>query len=647
MAQTPKPTILNVDDNDAGRYVKSRILLRADFEVYEAANGEDALRMAAELKPQLVLLDVRLPDISGIEVCRRIKADPATGSILVIQTSATFLDSRDRVRGLEGGADSYLTEPIEGDELVANVRAILRLRQAEQAVREREAWLATTLRSIGDAVIATDPEGCVTLINPVAQTLVGWGEAEAKGRSLTEVFQIVDEQTRQAYENLVARVLREGAIAGLTNHTVLVAKDGRETPIDNSAAPIKDEQGKLIGVVLIFRDITERKRAEESLREADRRKDEFLAMLAHELRNPLASIRNAAQVMKLLGSADANLRRAREVIERQMQHLTRLVDDLLDVSRITQGKVTLQREPLDLSMIIQRAVETSRPLIDARKHQMTLTLPPKLVRVEGDLTRLVQVLSNLLNNAAKFTDEGGHIRLKAAEESGEAVIRIRDNGMGLPADLLPRVFDRFTQAKRSPDRLQGGLGLSLALVRNLVEMHGGKVEARSEGLGQGSEFIVRLPLLALAAPGVEESQDKPKRLASNALRVLLVEDNVDSAEMMAFTLRLGGHEVRTAHDGLSALEVACAFRPQVVLCDIGMPGIDGHEVATRLRAQPEFKQTRIIALSGYGQEEDRRRSKEVGFDYHLTKPVEPEALEALLDSLRSDGRTSWHPLPDA
>jgi CheY-like chemotaxis protein/nitrogen-specific signal transduction histidine kinase len=380
-------------------------------------------------------------------------------------------------------------------------------------------------------------------------------------------------------------------------------------------------------------DVTARKRTEEALREADRHKDEFLAMLAHELRNPLAPIRNAAQVLRLVGPSDTHQQWAREVIERQTQHLTRLVDDLLDVSRITQGKVKLACEPLDLSVIIHRAVEASRPLIDSRHHQLTVVTPPEPVRLEGDLTRLVQVVGNLLNNAAKYTDEGGHIRIEAAGEGAEAVIRVRDNGMGVPADLLPHVFDLFTQADRSLDRSQGGLGIGLTLVRQLVELHGGRVEARSAGFGQGSEFTVRLPAVAfVASTGAAAAESSQP--AARALKILVVEDNVDSAEMMSFLLRLGGHEVRTAHDGQEALEAARVFVPQAVLCDIGLPGMNGYEVAERLREQPAFQETPLIALTGYGEEEARRRSKEAGFDYHLVKPVEPEVLDALLDSLR-------------
>jgi signal transduction histidine kinase/ActR/RegA family two-component response regulator len=443
------------------------------------------------------------------------------------------------------------------------------------------------------------------------------------------------ERTRQAIDE---------SIANRTRYEIeyrTLSPAGQEKWVRAIGRTFYDAQGNPIRFDGVTLDITERKRAEEALKENDRRKDEFLAMLAHELRNPLAPIRNAAQVLKLTGPPDANQQWAREVIERQAQHLTRLVDDLLDVSRITSGKVTLQRETLDLSAVIQRAVEASRPLIDARKHRLTVALAAEPLRVAGDLTRLVQAVSNLLNNAAKYTDEGGSIEVTTGREGAEAVVRVRDDGLGLAADLLPHVFDLFTQAERSLDRSQGGLGIGLTLVRQLVEMHGGRAEAKSDGPGRGSEFEVRLPLLEAptSEPGGRGAERRtPNAERRTALRVLVVEDNVDSAEMLSFMLKLGGHETRMAHDGWAALEAARQFQPQVILCDIGLPGMNGYEVAQQLRAQPPFKQTRLVAISGYGQDEDRRRSKDAGFDYHLTKPVEPDALAALLESLKSDGR---------
>jgi two-component system CheB/CheR fusion protein len=372
----------------------------------------------------------------------------------------------------------------------------------------------------------------------------------------------------------------------------------------------------------------ELQRRAEELADADRRKDEFLAMLAHELRNPLAPIRNAVHIMKLVAPADANLERARDVIDRQVQHLARLVDDLLDVSRITRGKIRLHREPVELAATLSRAVETSRPLLDARRHRLTVTLPPEPVLVEGDATRLAQVLANLLNNAAKYTGEDGAIGVRVEREGDEAVVRVRDNGSGIPAELLPRVFDLFTQGDRSLARSEGGLGIGLTLVKRLVEMHGGSVTGHSDGPGHGSEFVVRLPALERSrapAPGDAAGSGRPM-----PRRVLVVDDSEDAAESLATVLRIGGHEVCTAYDGPAALRTAEAFRPEVVLLDIGLPGMDGFEVGRRLREQTGMRRALLVAVTGYGQEEDRRRAEQVGFDAHLVKPADLSALERLL-----------------
>lgn len=387
-------------------------------------------------------------------------------------------------------------------------------------------------------------------------------------------------------------------------------------------------------------EITERKEAEEKLIQANRRKDEFLAMLAHELRNPLSPILCAIQLLRQIGPAEPRLEQARDVIERQAQHLTQLVDDLLDASRITLGKIRLRKEKLELMSVIGRALETSRPLIESRNHSLSFSLPQEPLRLEGDMTRLAQVVSNLLNNAAKYTGRGGHIWLTAEREGAEIVLRVRDNGPGIPATLLPHIFDLFTQAERSLARSEGGLGVGLALVRSLVEMHGGHVEAFSAGPGQGSEFIVRLPMLPMLAEAARETSLAKSVAAGSApktlRRILVVDDNVDSAECMALLLRQSGHEVQLAHDGLTAIEAAQTFHPQVVLLDIGLPELDGYEVARRLREHPEMGKAILIAITGYGRAEDHRLSKQAGFDHHLVKPVDPDAVEALVDSLVLD-----------
>jgi CheY-like chemotaxis protein/two-component sensor histidine kinase len=383
-------------------------------------------------------------------------------------------------------------------------------------------------------------------------------------------------------------------------------------------------------VVALCDDVTEQRRLMNELIEADRRKDEFLATLAHELRNPLAPLRTSVQLLRRKEPLSPELQRATDVIDRQVQQLVRLVDDLLDVSRITLGKLELRKQRVTLATVVEAALEASRPLIEQRGHEITVTLPPEPVELDADLTRLAQVLLNLLNNAAKYTERGGCIRLAAEREGGEVVVRVQDAGMGIPADMLPRVFEMFVQADRSQD----GLGIGLTLVKRLVQMHGGSIHAHSEGPGRGSEFVVRLPTAGESSLGVHPASGEGAAPApSSRHRILVVDDNRDAAETMAELLGLTGNDLRTAHDGIEAVEVAAEFRPHVVLLDIGLPRMDGYEVARKIREQPWSSGTVLVALTGWGQEEDRRRSREAGFDHHLIKPVEPEALLELLTAV--------------
>jgi PAS domain S-box-containing protein len=657
-------------------------------------------------------------------------------------------------------------------------RSLSAWQEAAASVQEQQEWLRTTLGSIGDAVIATDTEGQVTFLNSVAQTLTGWSQDEAIGQPLAPVFTIVDEQTHRPIENPASRVLREGNIVGLVNHTLLIAKGGTTYPIDDSAAPIRNADGSLAGAVLVFRDVTDQrqaeaalreseqrereraaeletvlratptaiwiahdpdcrvitgnpaacrllhvpegvnvsatspgpqrspwgyrecqhgqpvpgpelpmqqaaargveiqgaelsfvfdsgevrhiygnavplrnpdgsvrgaiaafmditqlKQAEEALREADQRKDEFLATLSHELRNPLAPLRNALQIMQLAGENMDTFARVRDMMDRQLAQLVRLVDDLLDMSRITRGKLELVKERLEVKAFVERAVETSRPLIEAAQHELTFTLPAESLRVEGDPVRLTQVVSNLLNNSAKYTPVGGHIWLTVERQGGQAVIRVRDNGIGIPTDMLVKVFDMFTQVDRSLERSQGGLGIGLTLVRRLVEMHGGTVEAHSTGRGQGSEFVVYLPLAVDAVDGKGDNRKPGSASPATSVparHILVVDDDRDTAESLAMLLRLMGNEVHIASDGPSALEATRALRPDLVLLDLGLPGMNGFEVAQQMRHMSELSGVVLVALTGWGQEENRRRSEEAGFNAHLVKPVEPAALQQLL-----------------
>jgi signal transduction histidine kinase len=380
-------------------------------------------------------------------------------------------------------------------------------------------------------------------------------------------------------------------------------------------------------------EVTERARAERALQEADRNKDEFLAMLAHELRNPLAPILNALQLMRMK-PPERQLQWAQDVIQRQLASLTRLVDDLIDVSRITRGKITLTREPLEVATLITRAVETIQPLIQERDHQLHLQVPQEPLRVNGDPTRLTQALGNVLGNAAKYTDRGGRIDLHCLRQGADVEIRVRDNGIGISAELLPRIFDLFMQLDRS-DHSTSGLGIGLALVRRLVEMHGGSVTALSAGMGAGSEFVIRLPVFADAGARVEDPREMTasREAPEVSRRILLADDNEDALESLATVLRLRGHEVFSAPNGAIALETAARHMPEVALLDIGMPLLDGYEVARRIRAQEWGKGVTLVALTGWGQESDRRRSQEAGFDTHLVKPLDLDKLTALLAQL--------------
>lgn len=508
------------------------------------------------------------------------------------------------------------------------------------------ASLVSELDMVGDwGVLTTDVGLVITGWNHWLERHVGRRAKAYLGRPLFDVFpDLLDRKFDRHYHQALRGqtvLLSQRLHSHLLPLPPPVAQN-RFKVMQQTAriVPLLDK-GAVCGTVTIIEDVTERVAYEmelrdrvESLREADHRKDEFLAMLAHELRNPLAPIRNALQFVRMTSpEPESAVTNAYDIIERQVEHLVRLVDDLLDVSRITTGKITLQKEVVDLAAIISRAIEGARPLLDARRHQLEVSLPKASLMLEADPLRLAQVLWNLLNNAAKYTPEGGRIQLTAVRDQGDAVVRVRDTGMGIPAEMLPKVFDLFTQMERTLARAEGGLGIGLTLVRRLTEMHKGKVEAHSAGPGHGSEFIVRLPLLPeadVAGNSLDSSEGAKRAAPSSEMRILVVDDNRDSAESLSMLLRLFGNDVRSAYDGKLALEAANAYNPDVVLLDIGLPGLDGYQVCRSLRKQTAARQPLIIAMTGYGQEEDQRRSTEAGFNAHLIKPVDLETLQDLL-----------------
>ena len=414
----------------------------------------------------------------------------------------------------------------------------------------------------------------------------------------------------------------------ITNEIEIVRPDGEVLFVQNDVEPLYDRNGDVCGCVSVCVDMTERKRVEGMLREADRRKDEFLATLSHELRNPLAPIRNALEVLRRSG-ADRHLsERAVEILERQVRQLVRLTDDLLDISRITRNRVELRRERIDLRAAIQSAIETIEPLSQAAAHSVVLDLPAVPLWVDADFTRLAQAFANLLNNAVKYTDRGGRITISASVDAGDAVVSLNDTGIGIEPALLPTIFDMFVQIEQASSRVRSGLGIGLALTRRLIELHHGHIEARSGGAGAGTTFIVRLPLTT--APHAQPSAADVRPNAAHC-RVLVAEDIPDAAEMMRVMIECMGHDVRIASDGVQAVAMAEEFAPQIALLDIGMPRMDGYEAARRIRAA-RGKSVILVALTGWGQDEDRRRAFAAGFDHHVTKPAEPDALESLIAS---------------
>jgi PAS domain S-box-containing protein len=541
--------------------------------------------------------------------------------------------------------DLFVTgAPVIVDDVVVGVSCIARditeRKRRENQVRDTEERLRSVLNHIVDGIITIDERGTIEGLNPAAEKLFQYSRAELIGKNVKE---LMPEPYHGQHDTYIDSYLQTGnaKVIGIGREVVGRRRDGSTFPMELGVSEF--HLGSRRYFTGIVNDITERKRLEDELRatigqlhDADRRKDEFLATLAHELRNPLAPLRSALEILAFAGDKPGTFAKMHNMMERQLAHLVRLVDDLLDVSRITRGKIELRNERLDVATILNAAVETSRPVLSESQHELSIVNPAEPLFVDGDLLRLSQVVSNLLNNSAKYTPEGGRIELTAEREGNEAVIRVRDNGIGIPAEMLPKVFEMFTQIDRTLNRSRGGLGIGLTLVKRLVEMHGGAVEAHSEGENEGSEFVVRLPLAnpsisdqPASGPGVPvgTSAVEPKQ------RILVVDDNLDAARTLDTLLRMRGHEVRMAHTGQEALAVAAEFLPQVVLLDIGLPDMVGYEVARRLRRMPELGNVILIAQTGWGQDEDRRRSREAGFDAHLVKPVELGAIRQVLATL--------------
>jgi PAS domain S-box-containing protein len=633
--------IVLADDNaDMRSYVCD--LLAPYYSVEAVSDGEQALLASRRRRPDLILSDVMMPRLDGFALLRAIRSDEVLCSVPVVLLSARA-GEESRIEGLDAGADDYLAKPFSARELVARIGALLELRllrsRTEEALRRGKDQFETLLNEAPLGVYLIDSDFRIRAINPAARPVFG-DIPDLIGRDFAQVLRIL---WPQPHAEEIIRIFR---------HTLQTGEPHAEPEyaarrIDRGVTEYYDWQINRIplpearhGVVCYFRDISaqvlarrslveqreELQRIQHDLEAADRQKDEFLAMLAHELRNPLAPIRNANEFLMRAVPPEGRAHTAVCMIKRQVGQLTRLVDDLLDVSRITRGRIELNRTSVDLADAIMLAVETVEAQLTEKRQRITISAAERHLYVNGDFARLVQCVVNVLSNAVKYTESGGEIRVESRAEGGYAVIEISDNGMGIGPDLLPHVFDLFVQGERSLDRAQGGLGIGLSVVKRLIGMHGGTIEARSAGLRRGSTFLLRLPLVARSA----EASPAPSPSGSPERRILIVDDNEDAANSLAMVLSVGGHQVETAYSGERAIELARAFRPDCVLLDIGLPGLDGYEVARRIRALPGGERLRLIALTGYGQESDRERAARAGFAEHLVKPVEFATLERIL-----------------
>jgi signal transduction histidine kinase/DNA-binding response OmpR family regulator len=645
--------VLVVDDNADMRAYLTR-LLQNDWAVRAVPDVDAALDAVAERPPDLILADVMMPGRDGLTFVRLLRDRPGMADIPIIVISARAGEEA-RLEGLRSGADEYLVKPFSPRELLVRVESQLamarsRRERVELLAREREARVEAELQKQhlhdlfmqAPSLIAVlrGPRFVVELANEGACRAWGRPHDGVVGRPLLDVLPPLQ---GQMFGPLLGDVYATGR-----------AREGPETPcrfdrpdgtfevmyFNFVYSPFRGADGQVAGIFVIASDVTDQVKARhqlEGLRRAaegaNRAKDEFLAMLGHELRNPLSPIVTALQLMKLRGEgAD----RERTVIERQVAHLTRLVDDLLDVSRIARGKVELKVELVEMADVVVKAIEMASPLLEQRAHALELDVPRRGLAVNGDATRLAQVVSNLLTNAAKYTPAGGRISIVAARHGDAVELRLRDNGIGISPEVMAHIFDLFVQERQGLDRAHGGLGLGLTIVRNLVQLHGGTVSAESDGMGKGSEFVVRLPLATppRAQAADNRSAPRPGPTAAVGRRILVVDDNDDSAAMLAEALRLRGHDVRVAHDGPAALTVSAVFRPDVAFLDIGLPVMDGYELAVRLRQQPGLEALRLLALTGYGQESDGERSRAAGFDEHLVKPLDLSQLDRLLSAER-------------
>lgn len=665
--------ILLVDDEPKNLTVLETILDDPTYRLVRADSADQALLALVREEFALIILDIQMPGMTGFELAQMIKQRKKTAGVPIIFLTAYYSETEHILEGYGSGAVDYLHKPVNPVILRSKVAVFAALhRTTKQTELMNNALLAenTERRRVEEQLLKLNNEledrvekrtsellsanlamqesqrllrlaqeaGQVGMWNwdlqtqmgtwtPTAWRLFGW-EADCEDLPMLKWMSCLHPDDRSRAEDRINEAKKSG---GYWDEIRILRKD--KTHWIELTGAVEYEAGNPVRMRGVVRDITDRKEMELELKDAHRRKDEFLATLAHELRNPLAPIRNALQILKVSRGDSTTLQSITEMMDRQVRHLVRLVDDLLDVSRVMEGKIELRKERVDLLSVVTDAVETAQPQISDNQHTLEIRLPREPVYVQADPVRLTQIIGNLLTNAAKYTETGGRITLTAERNGSELFLRVLDTGIGVACDMLTRIFDLFVQVDNSSTRSQGGLGIGLTLVKNLVEMHGGEITATSAGLGQGSEFVVRLPMDCRAEnESFEETRVAPPERQSH--RLLVVDDNKDAADSLAMLLRMSGHNVQIAYEGRSAFEIAREFIPDVVFLDLGMPVIDGYEVARRLRAVPELQNTIVTAVTGWGQEEDRRRTAEAGFDHHLVKPIDSRAVETVLSSLK-------------
>ncbi len=654
MAPDEKVNLLLVDDQVGKLLSYEAILADLGQNLVKAGSAREALEHLLKMDFAVVLIDVCMPGMDGFELAELIRGHPRCRRTAIILISAILMTDLDRLRGYDTGAVDYVSVPLVPELLRAKVNVFIDLyrktalledlnrdleTRVAQRTRDLEASNARLVESeerfrlateaLAGGIYEWDVAGGVVERSAGLVELLGYG-GEGVEENLVWWSERVHPGDAAAREHAIAAALESDARTYNTEYRIR-HRNGGWVWIRDRGRLVRDNDGRAVRIVGHITDISARKGAEDALRVADRRKDEFLAMLAHELRNPLAPIRNAVDYMMLKNLPDPHLEWARGVIERQVAQMARLLDDLLDIARVTSGKLTLRAARLDLESVFRAAVETSRPIMDASGQELVVEIPPQPIPLDGDLTRLDQIVSNLLNNAAKYTPRGGRIRLSAQRMGDEVVVSVRDNGIGIAPEMLPHVFELFSQVDLPREERQGGLGVGLALTKRLVEMHGGTIAAASGGPGKGSEFTVRLPIAQGEPAAPPPASEAVRPVAPDvSRRILVVDDRPDAADTLGVLLRMLGHEIRTANEGREALRVAGEFLPEVVLLDIGMPGMNGYEVAQALRRMPGLAGAVLVAITGYGQEVDKARSKEAGIDHHLVKPVDPAFLQLLL-----------------